>query len=137
MPYQVLISSTPRDKDLAENLAQLVREAGVSVLSVEQTPAQGESIDLSLRRALKKSDEVVIILTDRSLDNPYLIYEMGAAFSMRKLIVPILVNVEDTEIPPLIARFPYVRYSQLRRYLEELKQRAKSPASDSPMAAAR
>ncbi len=137
MPYQVLISSTPRDKDLAENLAQLIREAGVKVLSVEQTPAQGESVNLSLRRALKKSDEVIIILTDRSLNNPYLIYEMGAAFSMRKLIVPILVNVEDSEIPPLIARFPYVKYSQLRRYLSELQQRAKSPAGDSPMAAVR
>jgi hypothetical protein len=137
MPYQVLISSTPRDKDLAENLAQLIQEAGVKVLSVEQTPAQGESINLSLRRALKKSNEVIIILTDRSLDDPYLIYEMGAAFSMRKLIVPILVNVEDSEIPPLIARFPYVRYSQLRRYLSELQQRAKSPVGDSPMAAVR
>lgn len=60
MPYQVLISSTPRDWDLAENLAQSVRETGADVLSVVKTPAHGEAVDLSLRRALQKADEVVI-----------------------------------------------------------------------------
>jgi hypothetical protein len=128
MRYQVLISSTPRDRDIAENLAQLVREAGASVLSVEQTPPQGESIDFAFRRALKRSDELVVILTDRSLDNPYLLFEMGAAFSLRKLVIPILVGVEDSEITPPLAQFRYVKYSELRSYLRDLEKRAKPPA---------
>src|SRR6185295_20253163 len=133
MPYQVLISSTQKDWDLAENLAQSVRETGADVVSIVKTSAQGEAVDISLRRALQKADEVVIILTDRSLNDPLLLLEMGAAFSLRKRLIPILVGIEDSEIPPLIARFPYVRYSQLRRYLSELQERAKSPAGDSPM----
>jgi len=137
MPYQVLISSTQKDWDLAENLAQSVRETGADVVSIVKTSAQGEAVDISLRRALQKADEVVIILTDRSLNDPLLLLEMGAAFSLRKRLIPILVGIEDSEIPPLIARFPYVRYSQLRRYLSELQERAKSPAGDSPMAAVR
>jgi hypothetical protein len=137
MSYQVFISSAPRDRDLAENLAQSIREAGAEVLSVAQTPDRGEVVNFDLRRALKKADEIVFILTDRSLNNPYLIYEMGAAFSMRKRFTSILVGVEDSEIPPLIAHFPYLRYSELRRYLSELEQRAKSPDGDSPRAAVR
>ena len=137
MPYQVLISSTRKDWDLAENLAQSVRETGADVVSIVKTSAHGEAVDISLRRALQKADEVVIILTDRSLNDPVLLLEMGAAFSLRKRLIPILVGIEDSEIPPLIARFPYVRYSQLRRYLSELQERAKSPAGDSPMAAVR
>lgn len=137
MSYQVFISSAPRDRDLAENLAQSVREAGAEVLSVAQTPDRSEVVNFDLRRALKKADEIVFILTDRSLNNPYLIYEMGAAFSMRKRFTSILVGVEDSEIPPLIAQLPYLRYSDLRRYLSELEQRAKSPDGDSPRAAAR
>jgi TIR domain-containing protein len=137
MPYQVLITSTPRDRDLAENLAESVGETGANVLSVVQTLASEEAINSGLRRTIKKSDEVVFIITERSLDNPYLLLELGAAFSLRKRLIPILVGVEDSEIPPLIAQFPYVRYSELRRYLAELEQRAKSMAGNSPMAAAR
>jgi hypothetical protein len=136
MPYQVLISSAPRDRDLAENLAQSVREAGASVLSVEQTPTRGETIDFDLRRLLRKADEVVLILTDRSLNDPYLLYEMGAAYSLHKRVIPILVGVEEEEIPPLIAQFRFVRYSDLRIYLSELEQRAGSSAGDPPVAAA-
>ena len=137
MPYQVLISSTPRDRDLAEHLAQSIKDAGADVLSVVQTPAHGEAINFDLRKALQKADEAVIILTDRSLNDPYLLLEMGAAFSLRKRFTSILVGVEDSEIPPLIARFPYVKYSELRRYLSELEQRAKSPDGESPKAAVR
>lgn len=135
MSYQVLISSTPRDKDLAENLAQSVRETGAEVLSVVQI--QGEAINFNLRRALQKADEIVFILTERSLNDPYLLLEMGAAFSLRTRFTSILVGVEDSEIPSLIAQFPHVRYSGLRRYLSELKARAKSPAAEPSRAAVR
>lgn len=137
MSYQIFISSAPRDRDLAESLAQSVRETGAEVLSVAQTPDRAEVVSFDLHRALRKADEIVFILTDRSLNNPYLIYEMGAAFSMRKRFTSILVGVEDSEIPPLIAHFPYLRYSALRRYLAELEQRVKSPDGDSLRAAAR
>ena len=73
MSYQIFISSAPRDRDLAENLAQSVREAGAEVLSVAQTPDRGEVVSFDLHRALRKADEIVFILTDRSLNNPYLI----------------------------------------------------------------
>ena len=137
MSYQIFISSAPRDRDLAENLAQSVRETGAEVLSVAQTPDRGEVVSFDLHRALRKADEILFILTDRSLNNPYLIYEMGAAFSMRKRFTSVLVGVEDSEIPPLIAHLPYLRYSELRRYLSELEQRVKSPDGDSPRAAVR
>jgi hypothetical protein len=136
MSYQVLISSTPKDRDLAENLAQSVRDAGALVLSVWQTPARGETIDFDLRRLLRKADEVVLILTDRSLNNPYLLIEMGAAFSLRKRVIPILVGIEESEVPPLIAELGYMRYSDLRRYLSELEQRVRSSAGEPPVAAA-
>jgi TIR domain len=136
MSYQVLISSTPKDRDLAENLAQSVRDIGALVLSVEQTPARGETIDFDLRRLLRKADEVILILTDRSLNNPYLLFEMGAAFSMHKRVISILVGIDESEIPPPIAELGYVRYANLRGYLSELEQRVRSSAGEPPVAAA-
>jgi hypothetical protein len=136
MSYQVLISSASKDKDLAENLAQSVRDSGASVLSVEQTPARGETIDFDLRRLLRKADEVILILTDRSLNDPYLLYELGAAFSLHKRVIPILVGIEEADVPPLIAQFRYVRYSDLRSYLSELERRVRSSAGEPPIAAA-
>lgn len=61
---------------------------------------------------------------------------MGAAFSLRKRVIPILVGVEDSEITPLLAKFRYVKYSELRSYLRDLEKRAKPPADHPPVAVA-
>ena len=136
MSYQVLITSAPRERDIAENLAQSVLATGANVLSVLQTPARDEAVRFDPRRALQKADETVIVLTERSLNNPYLLLEMGAAFSLRKRFTPLLVGIEDSEIPPLIAQFPFVRYSELQKYLSDLETRVKSSAGQPPSAAA-
>ncbi|HYO16372.1 MAG TPA: toll/interleukin-1 receptor domain-containing protein [Thermoanaerobaculia bacterium] len=137
MAYHVFVSSMSNERDLAEDLAQRIRKAGAEVVVWSDTVlrgARGEWVDLALRRELRKADEVILILTERSLDSPDLLFELGAAFSLHKRVIPLLVGVG--EVPSLIRQFPYVRYNDLHAYLSGLEHRAKLPVDGPPIAAA-
>ncbi|HTF36845.1 MAG TPA: toll/interleukin-1 receptor domain-containing protein [Blastocatellia bacterium] len=121
MPYKVFISSTQRDIDVARDLARRIEEAGVRVFPVEDTvPGDGEAV--SVTRSLREADEVIVILTDNSVNSPWVLYEMGAASGLHKRVTPLVVNVEDSEIPPFVKK--YVRFAELPSYIAELAKRA-------------
>lgn len=134
MAYHVFVSSMSVERDLAEDLAQRIRKAGAEVVVWSDTVFRGEWVDLALRRELRKADEVILILTDRSLDSPDLLFELGAAFSLHKRVIPLLVGVG--EVPSLIRQFPYIRYNNLQAYFSGLEQRAKPLVDGPPIAAA-
>ena len=121
MPYKVFISSTQRDIDVARDLARRIEEAGVRVFPVEDT-APGDGKAVSVTRSLREADEVIVILTDNSVNSPWVLYEMGAASGLHKRVTPLVVNVEDSEIPPFVKK--YVRFAELPAYIAELAQRA-------------
>ena len=121
MAYKVFISSTHRDIEVARDLARRLEEAGVSVFPVDET-VPGDSAISWVKRSLKEADEVIVILTDNSVHSPGVIYEMGAASGLHKRVTPLLVNVQDSEIPPFFKT--YVRFAELPAYIAELAQRA-------------
>jgi len=121
MPYKVFISSTQRDIDVARDLARRIEEAGVRVFPLEET-APGDSVAASVTRSLREADEVIVILTDNSVNSPGVLYEMGAASGLHKRVTPLVVNVEDSEIPPFVKK--YVRFAELPSYIAELAKRA-------------
>jgi len=124
MDYKVFISHTRRDNDLAKDLARRLEEAGATVFSVEKSALSGESVITSVNRGLRDADEVIIILTEGSVNSPGVISQTGAAFSLRKRVTPLVVGVEDNELPPFISK--YVRYPDLHKYIASLARRTKT-----------
>ena len=122
MSYKVFISSSRRDIDVARDLARRVEEAGVRVFSVERTSVSAESAAASVTRSLREADEVIVILTGNSVHSPSVLYEMGAASGLHKRVTPIVVNVEESEIPPFVK--DYIRFAELPAYISELSKRA-------------
>ncbi len=122
MPYKVFISSTRRDIDVARDLARRIEEAGVRVFPVEDTSVPEESPAAAVTRSLREADEVIVILTDNSVHNPGVLFETGAAFGLHKRVTPLVVNVQDSEIPPFARK--YVRFGELPSYIAELAKRA-------------
>lgn len=121
MSYKVFISSTQRDIDVARDLARRLKEAGVRVFPVEET-VPGETAIKYVTRSFREADEVIVILTDNSVNSPGVIYEMGAASGLHKRVTPVVVNVQDSEIPPFVKEF--VRFAELPSYIAELAKRA-------------
>ena len=121
MAYKVFISSTYRDLDVARDLARRIEEAGVRVFPLEET-APGDNVAASVSRSLREADEVIVILTDNSVNSTSVLYELGAASGLHKRVTPLIVNVQDSEIPPFIKN--YVRFAEVPSYIAELAKRA-------------
>jgi hypothetical protein len=76
--------------------------------------------------ALKSAEEIFVILTNESMDNSSLMFFLGAAFSMRKRVTPVVVGLEVSKIPSLIKSLKYIRYPDLGRYVANLGKRTKA-----------
>ena len=126
MAYKVFISSTFKDIDLARDLAHRLESAGIRVNSVDKGAVSGASIPIKITRELSHADEVFVILTDESVNSSSLMFEIGAAASLRKRITPVVVGLEPSEVPSLIKKLKYIKYPDLGRYIADLAKRAKA-----------
>jgi hypothetical protein len=79
-------------------------------------------IDRHLHR-LRASDEVIFLLTQNAVGSEKIIFEIGAALSLRKKITPIIAGVDADELPLMLKHLPYIRYAQITDYLAKLKKR--------------
>ena len=77
---------------------------------------------ITVSRSLREADEVIVILTDNSVNSTSVLYELGAASGLHKRVTPLVVNVQDSEIPPFIKN--YVRFAEVPSYIAELAKRA-------------
>jgi hypothetical protein len=126
MGYKVFISHTHRDSDLAKDLARRLEKTRVKVFPVENSVVSGESVIITVNRGLREADEVVVIVTDNSVNSPGLNSQMGAALALGKRVTPLVVGIEDDELPPFIGK--YVRYADLHKYIPSLaKRRPQTP----------
>jgi hypothetical protein len=126
MAYKVFISSTLKDVDLARDLAHRLESAGIKVNSVDQAAVSGEALPSRITRELSHADEVFVILTDESVNSSNLMFEIGAASSLRKRITPVIVGIEPRKVPSLIRNLKYIKYPDLERYIVDLEKRARA-----------
>jgi hypothetical protein len=123
--YKVFISSTSKDIDLAQDLARRLKTAGIDVNALETATAR-ETISSKINRDLSQADEVFVILTDESVNNSNLMFELGVASSLRKRVTPIIVGLKPGNVPSLIKSLSYIKYPDLERYIARLERRVKA-----------
>lgn len=121
MDYKVFINHTQRDSDLAMDLARRLKEAGVKVFPVEKSAVNGDKVITTVNRGLRKADEVIVIVTDSSVNSPGLNSQTGAALGLGKRVTAIVVGIEDDELPPFIGT--HVRYADLHEFIPVLARR--------------
>jgi TIR domain-containing protein len=121
MGYKVFISHTQKDSDLAKDLACRLEEAGVNVFPVEKSAVNGESVITTVNPGLHEADEVIVIVTDSSVNSPGLNSQTGAALGLLQRVTRIVAGIEDDELPPFIGKT--VRYADLREYIPIIARR--------------
>jgi len=126
MAYRVFISSPWKDVDLARDLAHRLESAGIKVNSVDKAAVSGEPLPSKITRELSHADEVFVILTHESVNSSNLMFEIGAASSLRKRITPVVVGLKPSKVPSLIRNLKYIKYPDLERYIADLEKRAKA-----------
>lgn len=127
--YLVFISHSTKDRWIAKQMAALIeergREYGVKTFLDEKDIAGGDSIPDSIRRNIRECREFVVLLTRYSIDRPWVLIEIGAAWALGKRIVTIIDKVTPEEMPDIIAPYKAIDLNGFDQYLEQLLNRAK------------
>ena len=125
MSYKVFISYASKDIDLVKDLAQRLKATGIDV-NFDRAALSSTTSDKWTKKALANADEIFVMLTAESMNNPNLMFFLGAGASLGKRVSPVVVGLEPSEIPPLIKSLEYIRYPDLGRYIANLEKRTKA-----------
>ena len=123
--YQVFVSHATADKWIATTFCEKIAATGATSFRDDRDINGGDSIPESIRTQIQVSRELVILLTPDSIDRPWVLIEVGAAWGRRKdyRIVPVLCHVSFDAIPNMIEGKKAFHINEFDKYLAELAHR--------------
>lgn len=116
---KVFLSYSHEDRDLAHRVAVSLSEAGLTVWDPAIELLPGDPWARKIDQALEESDAMVVLLTPRAIDSPWvrreIEYALGEVRFENKLI-PVLVDSQSElladKIPWILRRLKLVELSQ-------------------------
>ena len=78
--YQVFVSHATSDKWLATTLCEKIEATGAKTFRDDRDIDGGDDIPETIRIEIKRSKELVVLLTPDSADRPWVLLEVGAAW---------------------------------------------------------
>ncbi len=127
MKYRVYISYSAQDSMLAQDLRRrLLEDVGVDFVTGANTAdSNADYVRRRIRDVISESSEVIALLTDNSVSNKWVLYEVGVADSLEVPVTFVVVNEGIEKQLPIVGKH-FVRYADLPRYFSSLKKRAKA-----------
>src|SRR5436309_6199804 len=103
-PYQVFVSHATADKWLAKVLCEKIEATGAKTFRDDRDSHGGDDIPEEIRRQIKQSKEIMVLLTPESINRQWVMLEVGAAWGWRKRMRILLVrqHVSVDPIPGMI-----------------------------------
>ncbi len=123
--YQVFISHATADKWLATTICEKIEALGATTFRDDRDINGGDDITELIRMQIKQSKEFVVLLTPESVNRPWVLLEVGAAWGWRKKfpIAAILCHVTVDAIPDIIKSKKALTLNDFDKYLKELSER--------------
>ncbi|MBD2461864.1 TIR domain-containing protein [Oscillatoria sp. FACHB-1407] len=106
---QVFLSYATEDRDIAKKIrSSLLREA--FTVWINTTDIQtGVDFENAIKRGIEEANNIVYLLSPRSLTSYYCQLEIDYALSLNKRIVPILVEaIDPQQLPPTLRNLQYI-----------------------------
>jgi len=125
--YQVFVSHATADKWLATTLCEKIETTGATTFRDDRDIDGGDDIPERIRLAIKRSKELVVLLTPNSVNREWVRMEVGAAWGKRRhfRIVAVMCHVDTVPIPAMIKDRKAMDLNQFDEYLLQLKERAR------------
>jgi len=128
--YLVFISHSTKDRWIARQAAKLIeaqgRGHGIKTFLDEKDIEGGESIPETIRQNIQRCHEFLVLLSRNSIDRPWVLMEIGAAWALEKRIIAITDKVTPEEMPDIIAPYKAIDLNSFDDYLEQLLKRVKA-----------
>jgi hypothetical protein len=125
--YLVFISHATVDKWLATVLCEKIEAAGARTFRDDRDINGGDDIPDSLRDAIAGANEMVVLLTPASVNRPWVLMEIGAAWQRgpEMRIVGVRQHVEIEPIPDMLKSKKVIDLNDFDQYLQELADRVR------------
>jgi hypothetical protein len=122
------VSHATADKWLATVLCQKIEEMGAATFRDDRDINGGDNIPEKIRQEIIRSREIIVLVTPESVQRPWVLLEIGAAWGRRKdmRIIPILYHVTVDTIPDMLKPKKSVFLNDFNAYLDELRGRVRS-----------
>jgi len=126
-PYQVFVSHATTDKWLAASVCEKIESVGATTFRDDRDIDGGDDIPETIRSEIKRSRELVVLLTPNSANRPWVLIEVGAAWGWSKSmrITAIMCHVDVDPIPGMIKSKKAININECPNFLAELKSRVK------------
>ena len=116
--YDIFISYTQQDGDLAAEIATRLDDGGMKCFMADRSILAASEWEPTLRSTLCASARVLLLLTPRSKNSLWVAAEAGAAWALSKQLIPVLLGVDVNEV------FEPIRKFQVRRYETDKQKQA-------------
>ncbi len=126
-PYQVFVSHATSDKWLATTLCEKIEAAGATTFRDDRDIDGGDDIPDRIRAEIKRSRELVVLLTPHSVNRPWVLLEVGAAWGSSKSmrITAILYHVDADAIPSMIHAKKAIPMNDCNHLFAEISERVR------------
>jgi hypothetical protein len=117
--YDLFISYTQKDGEIAADLATRLHEAGLKCFMADRSILAGGEWEPVLRDAIRSSQRVLLLITPRSKASLWVAAEAGAAWVLQKDLLPVLIFVDPTELFEPLRKYQ-ARVAETPQQLERL-----------------
>jgi len=123
--YQVFLSHATADKWLAKVICEKLEATGALTFRDDRDINGGDDIPEEIRQQIKRSRELVVLLTPESVGRQWVLLEVGAAWGWRRnfRIVAILYHVDIDPIPEIIKSKKAIKINDIDNYFTEISRR--------------
>lgn len=124
--YQVFVSHATSDKWLATTICEKIEETGATTFRDDRDIQGGDDIPDEIRRQIKQSKEIVVLLTPDSVGRQWVTLEVGAAWGRSQKVRMLMCHVPVDPIPDMIRSKKAIPLNEFNHYLAELRHRVES-----------
>ena len=128
--YTVFISHSTNDRWIAKQISEMIEARGrrhrIKTFLDEKDIEGGDSIHEAILRNVRNCDEFLVLLSRYSINRPWVLVEIGAAWALGKRIVAITDKVTPDALPDVLAYCKAIDLNDLDEYLKELFGRARA-----------
>jgi hypothetical protein len=103
--YDLFLSYAAADTATASELRADLERQNVKCFMAEKDIAVAAEWQDAIRNALLGANRILILITPRSLNRPWVFMEIGAAWALGKTLIPVLIQVNPTDLPDPIRRY--------------------------------
>jgi len=123
--FLVFISHSTQDRWIARQIANLLEAAGIKTFLDERDIQVGDSIPESIRANIQNCSEFLVLLTKNSINRPWVLIEISAAWGHGKRIIAVVDKVAPEEMPEIMLPYKAVDLNDLEEYIRQVTERVK------------